>query len=348
MRKVTIPFFLKIDSGLMDTVAHEVVSLFGESMSPVIVTDALVKELCVGRIAQSLESAKVAYKVLLVADNTLAEVDAVVREAEMLKRDPVIVGVGGGRVLDVAKMAAAKAGWPFVSVPTVMSHDGICSPIAVLKDSSGKSHSLGAGMPHGLIGDLDVIACSPPRTRRSGVGDLVSNLSALADWRLAQKQGQETIDDFAYLLSNSATLSVMKSENWDVEDKLFLREVLNGLVLSGIAMEIAGTSRPCSGGEHEFSHALDALGSPALHGEQVAVGTLLCAYLRGEDWRTLRDRFATVGLPVDAAGLGIDADTVVRALVEAPATRPGRYTILEHLAIEAKIAREAALATGVI
>ncbi|MFQ5905483.1 MAG: iron-containing alcohol dehydrogenase family protein, partial [bacterium] len=272
----------------------------------------------------------------------------VVVEACRCGRDAVIVGVGGGKVLDVAKMVAARIRRPFVSVPTVISHDGICSPIAVLRDDDGKSHSLGAVMPHGLIGDLDVIARSPVRARRAGVGDLVSNLSALSDWRLAEKSGKGEIDDFAYLLSNTAALSVVKSEKKDIDNRVFLREIMNGLVLSGIAMEIAGTSRPCSGGEHEFSHALDDIGSPALHGEQVAVGTLLCAYLRGEEWQSYKEVFELVGLPVSASGLGVSSETVVRALVEAPKTRPDRYTILEHVQTDEKRAREAAQATGVI
>lgn len=203
-------------------------------------------------------------------------------------------------------------------------------------------------MPHGLIADLAVISRSPIQTRRAGVGDLVSNLSALADWDLAHEKEKEEIDDFAYLLSRTAVQSVIKSESRNVDDPLFLKELLNGLVLSGIAMEIAGTSRPCSGGEHEFSHALDALGSRALHGEQVAVGTILCSYLRGEDWNMYADFFKAAGLPVTAAELGIEPDMVVEALVKAPETRPERYTVLEHIDIDHKEARDAATATGVI
>lgn len=348
MRKVTIPFFLKIDGGLITSVAQEILSRFGKSAHVFLVTDDLVKEKFAKRISRDMYELDLLNELVPVLDNSISEVDRVVGEASRCERDPVALGVGGGKVLDVAKMVATRIKCPFVSVPTVISHDGICSPIAVLKDGEGKSQSLGACMPHGLIGDLDVIAKSPVRTRRAGVGDLVSNLSALSDWRLAQKSGKEEIDDFAYLLSNTAALSVLKSEKKEIEDRVFLREIMNGLVLSGIAMEIAGTSRPCSGGEHEFSHALDAIGTPALHGEQVAVGTILCSYVRGEDWQSYREVFELVGLPVGASGLGLYSDTVVKALVEAPKTRPDRYTILEHVGIDEKTAREAAEATGVI
>ncbi len=348
MRRVTIPFFLKIDGGLKDPVVREIVSRFGKSVCAVIVTDNLVKKMFAEDISRGLGEKEVLNKIILVSDNSLSEVERVVKESSEFEGDVVVVGVGGGKALDVAKMVAAKMEKPFVSVPTLMSHDGICSPIAVLKDGAGKSQSLVARMPHGLIADLEVIAASPVRTRRAGVGDLVSNLSALSDWRLACECGKEEMEDFAYLLSNTAALSVVKSESKNVEDKLFLRDVLNGLILGGIAMEIAGTSRPCSGGEHEFSHALDVIGTSALHGEQVAVGTILCSYLRGEDWQLYKRVFDLVGLPVNASGLGISSETAVRALVEAPRTRPDRYTILEHVGIDEKIAREAAEATGVI
>lgn len=348
MRRVTIPFFLKIDGGLRDPVVKEVISRFGKSACAVIVTDNLVKKMFAEDISRGLGEEEILNKVILVSDNSLSEVEKVEKESSECEGDVVIVGVGGGKALDVAKMAAARMKKPFVSVPTLISHDGICSPIAVLKDGAGKSQSLVARMPHGLIGDLEVIAASPVRTRRAGVGDLVANLSALSDWRLACECGKEEMDDFAYLLSNTAALSVVKSESKDLEDRQFLREVLNGLILSGIAMEIAGNSRPCSGGEHEFSHALDVIGTSALHGEQVAVGTILCSYLRGEDWQLYKKVFDLVGLPVNASGLAISSETAVRALVEAPKTRPDRYTILEHVGIDEKTARGAAEATGVI
>jgi len=346
LRKVDIPFFLKIDDGLMASVPREVESRFGRDAAVVLVTDAAVKEMLAEEIVEAFAGEGLHCELLCITDNTLEAVDEVREKAA--GSSTVLLGAGGGRVLDVTKMAAAKVELPWVSVPTVVSHDGICSPVAVLKDSNGVSQSLGASMPHGLIADLDIIARSPVRTRRAGVGDLVSNLSALADWDLAHAEGKEEVDDFAYLLSNSAALSVVRSEIKNVDDSFFLRELLNGLVLSGIAMEIAGTSRPCSGGEHEFSHALDALGSGALHGEQVAVGTILCSYLREEDWRSYMNFFELIGLPVTAAGLGVGADALIEALTRAPETRPGRYTILEHIGIDRNTARKVASATGVI
>jgi glycerol-1-phosphate dehydrogenase [NAD(P)+] len=348
MRKVTIPFFLKIGGGLLAKMPEDLVRTFGSALRVILVTDAVVRELYADQVAERLRAENVMTTLVCVEENTHPEAERVSREAVAADGETVILGLGGGKVLDVAKMAAEKSDHPWVSVPTVISHDGICSPIAVMKDEWGKSQSLGARMPHGLIGDIEVIASSPVRTRRAGVGDLVSNLSALADWDLAHRHGKEEVDDFAYLLSNTAALSVLKSENKDVGDRFFLTELLNGLVLSGIAMEIAGTSRPCSGGEHEFSHALDALGTRALHGEQVAVGTILCSYLRGEDWLSYRKVFELVGLPVTAEGLKVDPESVIRALVNAPGTRPGRYTILEHVEIDETRAGEAAQKTGVI
>lgn len=107
-----------------------------------------------------------------------------------------------------------------------------------------------------------------------------------------------------------------------------------GLLLSGLAMAAAGTSRPCSGAEHLLSHALDeALGAgAALHGEQVALGALLSAEAHGSPLRArLRSVFDRLGLPVRPADLGLSVEQVCRALAAAPATRPQRWTVLSTL-----------------
>jgi len=285
---------------------------------------------------------------LIIEINNRAEVD-LVRTRIREEGHDLVVGIGSGRVLDVAKYGAALEGVNFLSMPTLLSHDGICSPVAVIKDEEGRNRSLGARMPAGIIIDLEIIKKAPLRTIRAGIGDLVSNLSAIADWELAAAKVGENMDDFAALTSRTATTAILESKLTDVTNETFLSMLANGLILSGVAMEIAGNSRPSSGSEHKFSHALDELYRlPNLHGEQVAVGVILCTYLRGGDWREIKDFFGQLGIPTTAQQLGIGAEELVKALVHAPGTRAGRYTVLEDVQINDKLAREAARATGVI
>jgi glycerol-1-phosphate dehydrogenase [NAD(P)+] len=246
----------------------------------------------------------------------------------------LVLGVGGGRVIDTAKLAAARTGVDFVSIPTTISHDGICSPVASLRQADGLRESYAAAMPAGIIVDVEVIGSSPARALRAGVGDLASNLTAILDWQLADRLGHDRFDAFAAMIAESAArpaldlVELSKSEDHEVLAK--------GLLLSGLAMAAAGTSRPCSGAEHLVSHSLDRiLGSgAAMHGEQVALGCLLSAAAHGSPLlETLHELFATLGLPRRPSDLGLSDELMLEALREAPSTRPDRYTILSEMDI---------------
>jgi glycerol-1-phosphate dehydrogenase [NAD(P)+] len=247
---------------------------------------------------------------------------------------PLVLGVGGGATLDVAKICAHRLERPFLSIPTLVSHDGIASPIAVLRDASGRRQSLGASAPFGVVVSLALIAEAPLASIRAGIGDLVSNLSALPDWFLAIRRGREAGHDLAALLAEQAALSVYRIERIEttyLRRRELIQQLVTGLILSGLAMDIAGTSRPCSGAEHLISHAIDQLERPAtFHGEQVALGTLYATYLRGGDWRAVADFNSKVGLPLTPADLGLDQARMTRAIQFAPQTRPERYTILSE------------------
>ncbi|MCX8171645.1 MAG: iron-containing alcohol dehydrogenase, partial [Candidatus Bathyarchaeota archaeon] len=115
------------------------------------------------------------------------------------------------------------------------------------------------------------------------------------------------------------------------------------------AMGIAGSSKPCSGSEHLFSHALDLIApKPALHGEQCGVGTIMMALLHGLDWDLIRRTLQRVGAPINAEEMGIEPKYIVEALVMAPRIRPERYTILSEKKLDHENARALARETGVI
>lgn len=242
-----------------------------------------------------------------------------------------VVGIGGGRILDVAKYAATRAGVPMVGVATNLAHDGLCSPVASLEHAHGKG-SYGVAMPLAVYVDLDYVTSAPARLVRAGIGDVVSNLSAVADWELAHRVRGEPFDGLAAAMARSAAEAVMGRHDGVADDE-FLVVLAEALVLSGLAMSVAGSSRPCSGACHEILHAIDHLYPGAGdHGELAGLGALFATFLRGESdlfWRMV-DTLRRHDLPVRPSDVGLDHDQFVQAVLTAPGTRPDRFTVLEE------------------
>ena len=266
-----------------------------------------------------------------------ASLDAAVDLADRIRSAEApydtLVAIGGGKVIDAAKYAASRLGMPLVAVATNLAHDGLCSPVATLENDAGTG-SYGVPMPVGIVIDLNLVRQAPPRFVRSGVADVLSNLSALADWELSNRETGEQVDGLAAAMARSSAEAVMHHPG-TVADDGFLTVLADALVLSGQAMAVAGTSRPCSGACHEINHAINQLfpKQAAQHGEQCGVGALFATHLR-ED-HALAAEMAEVltrhELPVTPSDLGLGIDQFVEAVTYAPHTRPGRFTILEHL-----------------
>ncbi len=245
-----------------------------------------------------------------------------------------IIAIGGGRRMDVAKLAAARAGLVNIAVPTQLSHDGICSPVAVVPDAEGRAESLGAAAPRAVVISLPTLMKAPVASIAAGLGDLLANPLALRDWALAAEHGLEGIDQQAWDFSSESFEAVERFLDHDPalseKDPAFLRHLADALVLSGMSMIHSGTSRPASGGEHEISHAIDELhGGRAMHGAQVAFGCLVSIALYGDDVEPFKARLRTLGLPAHPADLGFNENEMVEVILAAPDTRPGRFTILE-------------------
>lgn len=246
-------------------------------------------------------------------------------------RVDALVGIGGGKLLDTAKWAATDLGLPMVAVATSLAHDGLASPTASL-EREGISVSYGVHSPLAVLADLDFIRRAPAGQLRSGVGDALTNLSAVADWKLSHEVNGEPVDGLAAAIARTGAEAVLRHPG-TIADDGFLATLADALIQGGLASSMAGSSRPCSGGCHEISHALDVL-HPGLasHGEQGAVGALVCTWLRGDAalFAELSAAMRRHGLPRTAGELGLSLAELATAVAYAPRTRPGRYTILEH------------------
>ena len=255
-----------------------------------------------------------------------------------------VVAVGGGRCIDVGKLAAVRAGLTVVAVPTQLSHDGICSPVAVVPNEIGKPESVGAIPPRLVFASIPTLVGAPVDSVRAGLGDLIANPLALRDWALAAERGLDVVDQRAWDLSVESFQLIEPHLDGDphdaAKDPVFLRGLADALVLSGMSMTYVGTSRPASGAEHEISHAMDeTYGGRALHGAQVAFGCVVSVALYGEDTGAFRKRLARIGLPQHPNDLDLNLEDVVKLLLVAPDTRPGRFTILEDADLDTTTAR---------
>ena len=283
---------------------------------------------------------------LLVEEPTLESVE----KAEKALKDVVLaVAVGGGKVIDVAKLASARVGVPFISCPTAASHDGIASPQASLRSLESPT-SVKAQAPLAILADLEVILKAPYRLTSSGCGDILAKFTAVRDWWLAHQLRGEYYGDYAANLAlMSAKLVARNSKLIGEGSEEGTRIVVEALISCGVAMSIAGSSRPCSGSEHLFSHALEKVApGKALHGERCGVGTIMMGYLHKLNWRRLRRVLREVGAPTTAAELGVKPEEIVEALTLAHKIRPERYTILGEKGLARASAEKLAKVTGVI
>jgi len=249
----------------------------------------------------------------------------------------------------VANISSSHKEVPFISVPTTASHDGIASPLVSLKGLD-KPYSVMAQSPMAIVADTDVIINSSPRFTASGCADVISKLTAVRDWKLAHEVKGEYYGEYAANLAlMSARLMVRNASLLKTEKEEGIRVLLEALISCGVAMSIAGSSRPCSGSEHLFGHALDQIApKPALHGEQCGVGSIMMARLHNINWRQIRDTLKRVGAPTTAKELGIEPDLVVDALMRSAEIRPDRYTILDERTLTKEAAEKLAKTTGVI
>ena len=327
-KQINIPYLLKIGEGklakigkyLIDKNMANIAVFWGEGLEAVFG----------GGLNDSIQPYGI--NILYKQDVRFINIEEVTRVAFNLPNNiDAILGIGGGKALDFAKYSAHLLKMPFISIPTSTSNDGFCSPNSSLL-VDGRRKSVKSSIPFGVVIDLDVIRSCPDACFYSGLGDMISKVTALWDWKKAFQKGFERYNDFASLLAYNSLDILFIKHSFDIHSPEFQRSLTNSLLISGIAMEVAGTSRPASGSEHLISHALDALSKyPQMHGLQVGVATYLCALLQDNPTTDgVREVLTRTGFFDFVAQRPFDREEFLAALRMAPAIKKDYYTILSE------------------
>jgi glycerol-1-phosphate dehydrogenase [NAD(P)+] len=343
-----LPRKILVGDNVISELGNFITDINNRISSVVIISGETVRNKIEDNIKKSFEKSHISNYWFTRKDASFETVSRIKIEIEELKPD-IILGIGGGKSVDVGKMIAYSIRKSFISIPTSASHDGISSPFVSLKGSN-KPHSIKVNTPIGILADIKLISEAPPRLLSSGCGDLIGKLTAVKDWELARDDNNEYFGAYsAYLAKLSADIIMNKSKEL-LLNEYGVRTIIEALISAGVAAGIAGSSRPCSGSEHLFSHALEYItdGNCGLHGERVGLGTIIMSKLYGMDFERIIAVLENVKAPVKANQINLTEKDVVQSLLIAQDLRPERYTILSKTKLDKKSAYELAKSAKVI
>lgn len=326
-KHIAIPVILKIGPGvldnlgsyLMDAQLQKVVILFGNGLIDMFGMDVM----------ESLKESGVEVLEYQELDTVRLE-DLTSLAFSMSAKTQAIIGIGGGKVIDAAKYCGFLRNLAFISIPTSASSDGFSSASASLL-VEGHRKSVPARLAYGIVVDTKIIKSAPKKFLYSGIGDMVSKITALYDWIFEEQHGYGKVNDFAVMIAKKAVNSFVRTPFESIEEDLFLKELLDSLAMSGIANEIAGSSAPTSGSEHLISHALDKiLEVPQLHGIQVGIATYIMSKVQDHRYVRVETVLRETGFFDYAATLGMKREDFIKAIEMAPSIKPFRHTYLHE------------------
>lgn len=324
---ISIPAILKVGKGALKNIGiymkeagfDQVVIYFGNGLIDMFGMDVM----------ESLKNEGINVLEYMELDSVNID-DIITLSFSMSNRAKAVISIGGGKVIDAGKYAAFLKNLPFISVPTSSSTDGFASASASLI-VDGRRTSVPAKLAYGIIVDTEVIRTAPERFIYSGIGDMVSKITAIYDWIYEEKCGYGQVNDFAVMIAKKAVNSFVRTPYESVKDELFLKELLDSLSMSGIANEIAGSSAPTSGSEHLISHALDKiLEVPQLHGVQVGIATYIMSKVHDHRYIRVNTVLTDTGFWDYAATLKMKKADFIKAIDMAPSIKPHRHTYLHE------------------
>lgn len=324
---INIPAILKIGSGALRQIGtylkaeglNQVVIYFGNGLIDLFGMDVM----------KSLEEEDITVHQYCELDTV--DIDDIISLAfNISNKTRAVISIGGGKVIDAGKYAAFLRNLPFISVPTSSSSDGFSSASASLI-VDGRRTSVPAKLAYGIIVDTEVIRTAPEKFIYSGIGDMISKITALYDWIYEEKCGYSVVNDFAVMIAKKAVNSFVRTPYHDIKENVFLKELLDSLAMSGIANEIAGSSAPTSGSEHLISHALDKiLEVPELHGIQVGIATYIMSKVHDHRYVRVNTVLTDTGFWDYAATRQMRKEDFIRAIDMAPSIKPHRHTYLHE------------------
>ncbi|HWI51967.1 MAG TPA: sn-glycerol-1-phosphate dehydrogenase [Symbiobacteriaceae bacterium] len=251
--------------------------------------------------------------------------------AVLCQTPAIAVAVGSGTINDLTKLASHECGKPYMVVATAASMDGyVAFGAAITKD--GFKQTISCAAPRALLADTSILAAAPLAMTGSGYADLLGKVTAGADWLLADAFGVEPIMPAAWsLVQPDLRTCLGQPAALRAGDLAATEALIEGLVLGGLAMQVAESSRPASGCEHQFSHLWEMEGlTPVSHGFKVGIGSLAIAALY--EWLLAWD---PAGLDIDGLCAAWPTREALTAEIRAAIPNP----VLAEKAVEVSLAK---------
>ena len=317
-KHISIPAILKVEG---DTLSHMGEYLAQKDIKKVVIYfgNGLIN-LFGKKVLDGMEKAGI--DVLKYEELDTVDIDDIMPMAFGLSNDTqAVIGIGGGKVIDATKYMCFLRKLPFISVPTSASSDGFCSSTASLI-VNGRRSSVPATLAYGIIVDTDAIKSAPQKFIFSGMGDMVAKITAIYDWQFEAEKGFSTINDTSVMLAKNAVNSFVRMPLESISRDVFIRELVNGLTVSGLANEIAGGSAPTSGSEH--------LPNPQLHGIQVGIATYIMSLVHEHRYERIRKFLTETGFFDYCKTLNLNKEDYIKAIDMAPAIKPFRHVYLHE------------------
>lgn len=285
---------INIGSGALNSLP-DYVKKFGYNYA-YILCDKITYEIAGKRCEELLRSSGIEYETLVIRHMGFDE--ATLGEIVINKPDDcdLMIGIGTGSITDMLRFASFKLGLPCFTIPTAAPMDGFSASVGIMNVNNLKA-TMPAHSTEVIIGDTDILKNAPYRMTVAGFADLIAKVNALNDWRLAVLiNGDHYCGKIDRMVADYVDDIISKAGKLKERDPEAIGDVMSGLLLTGASISLYGSSRPISGAEHHMSHYWEVLGDQrgkpyAMHGEQVAVGTVLALMLI-EELRNAEPDFA--------------------------------------------------------